>query len=496
MKNTGKELERRIADAYRQMGARVKHDVRLAGNQIDVYVESETPDRGLHRIAVEAKDWKSTVGIAVVNKFATIVSLLRNKELIDEGVIVSTSGFSKEARESAQTHSIRLLEQADLDAISGPLPSSPSPQSGIAHATNAVIPIQRKPSNTESLEKQILTALHSYLQEHLGDPKMNLNELMETLGAERIDVMEGLYSLREKEWVDYHLMEQAEGGLVWLTRLGTRVAKDTRQSPSAGIAATHDRSQARSVKRETASASEDHSSRQTTSTKRDSEANPMTPEEPVQQNPGHPPFVRRNKETQEATQEDTSTTSQSTGSNTESHWSRPLLFSIASFVAGVLGNLVAAWIQQVWLGNVFTPARIILILLLAIIALVAGVWIQNQPSLSRGQVIAIIGALSLLTALTMVAFPTESPYYAVHVQDKDTGLDVPNAQITIYLGGGEAPLTDITDIHGYARIAIDDSYAGQPATLVVDATGYNRSTQAVTLVTDNLPLTVPLEPAR
>ena len=32
----GKELERRVADAYRQMGARkVEHDVELAGHQID-----------------------------------------------------------------------------------------------------------------------------------------------------------------------------------------------------------------------------------------------------------------------------------------------------------------------------------------------------------------------------------------------------------------------------------------------------------------------------
>ena len=35
---TGKELEQRVANAYRQMGAKkVEHDVELAGNQIDVY---------------------------------------------------------------------------------------------------------------------------------------------------------------------------------------------------------------------------------------------------------------------------------------------------------------------------------------------------------------------------------------------------------------------------------------------------------------------------
>jgi hypothetical protein len=35
---TGRELERRVAQAYREMGARkVEHDVELAGNQVDIY---------------------------------------------------------------------------------------------------------------------------------------------------------------------------------------------------------------------------------------------------------------------------------------------------------------------------------------------------------------------------------------------------------------------------------------------------------------------------
>lgn len=115
---TGKELEQRVAGTYRKMGARkVEHDVRLAGNQIDVYVELGTADRSLHRIAVEAKDWTSKVGIDVVNDFALRVRLLRDKGKIDRGVIVSTSGFSKEARDAAKEYDIRLLELADLGAM-------------------------------------------------------------------------------------------------------------------------------------------------------------------------------------------------------------------------------------------------------------------------------------------------------------------------------------------------------------------------------------------
>lgn len=115
---TGKDLERRVADAYREMRAReVKHDVELAGNQIDVYVELETPGRLRRRIAVEAKDWTSPVGIDTVNGFAHIVDLLHRERLIDEGIIVSAAGFSKQARNAARTHGIQLLEPAALDAM-------------------------------------------------------------------------------------------------------------------------------------------------------------------------------------------------------------------------------------------------------------------------------------------------------------------------------------------------------------------------------------------
>jgi len=125
---TGKELERRVADAYREMGAcNVEHDVELVGNQIDIYVELETPGRLRHRIAVEAKDWASPVGIAIVNGFADIVDLLRRERLIDEGIIVSASGFSRQARNAARTYGIRLLEPTDLDVMVVEAKAAPAP---------------------------------------------------------------------------------------------------------------------------------------------------------------------------------------------------------------------------------------------------------------------------------------------------------------------------------------------------------------------------------
>lgn len=113
-----RHLARQVVDAYRQMGAwRVEHDLELAGNQIDVYAELATPGRLLHRVVVEARDGSSPVGIDIVNGFGQRVKLLDSKRLVDEGIIISTAGFSGPALRAARAYGIRLLQPADLEAM-------------------------------------------------------------------------------------------------------------------------------------------------------------------------------------------------------------------------------------------------------------------------------------------------------------------------------------------------------------------------------------------
>ena len=132
---TGKELERRVAAAFREMGAQVKHDINLAGNQIDVYVEFERPGYPPHRIVVEVKDWKGRVGKKqVVNEFADKLYLLFAIDQADEGIIVSRKGFSPSARNAAIAHGIKLVEWEDLETKvergeSWPIPSPRTPSS-------------------------------------------------------------------------------------------------------------------------------------------------------------------------------------------------------------------------------------------------------------------------------------------------------------------------------------------------------------------------------
>ena len=171
--NTGKELERYVADAYRKMGAKVEHDVDMAGNQIDVYVELEMADRSLHRIAIEAKDWTDTVGIAVINKFATIVNLLRNKGQIDRGIIVSASGFSKQARNAAKEYSIRLMEPADLDAMVSEAKSPEGIQ--ITRDIRQLVTPTPEPEPVEPLLTELLPDVLEISEEMIDSAKLRQN---------------------------------------------------------------------------------------------------------------------------------------------------------------------------------------------------------------------------------------------------------------------------------------------------------------------------------
>jgi len=126
------QFEREVADLYRALGSNVRHDVAVAGNQIDVLVTEETsPGSPLTRI-VECKAYSSPVGPEPVRSFAAISSFLRERRLADLATIVAASGFSQYAREMAQEFSIELLEIADLRAR-------------VTRATHAPAPDKRPP---------------------------------------------------------------------------------------------------------------------------------------------------------------------------------------------------------------------------------------------------------------------------------------------------------------------------------------------------------------
>jgi len=107
-------FERMVAGIFRVLGADVKHNAALAGNQIDILVTERTPSGAAVHTAVECKHFSRPVGVDAVNAFASLAALLRQRGLIEKAVLVSKSGFTQHARSSAEEHRIDLLELEDL----------------------------------------------------------------------------------------------------------------------------------------------------------------------------------------------------------------------------------------------------------------------------------------------------------------------------------------------------------------------------------------------
>jgi len=107
-------FEEEVATIYRSLGSTVKQNVSLAGFQIDMVVEETTPSKQHLRIAVECKFYKDRLGNRIVNDFSRIVQTLKQSGLMDKGIIVSSSGFTQDARLVAEKMGIDLITIDDL----------------------------------------------------------------------------------------------------------------------------------------------------------------------------------------------------------------------------------------------------------------------------------------------------------------------------------------------------------------------------------------------
>lgn len=93
-----------------------------------------------------------------------------------------------------------------------------------------IFDVSRQSQAAAGLDVKILQILNAYFGQYPGAPKISLNELIELVEIKRAEVIECLFGLREKGWLNYDLAEGAESGMVWLTKEGIRVAKDLSKS--------------------------------------------------------------------------------------------------------------------------------------------------------------------------------------------------------------------------------------------------------------------------
>lgn len=94
---------------------------------------------------------------------------------------------------------------------------------------------------------------------------------------------------------------------------------------------------------------------------------------------------------------------------------RVLLGALFSFLIGVLGNLVAGWIQGELFGNIFSGPRLAVIAIAVIVGLVMGVFVE------RVQIVYAL--LSGIVLVMLIIFLFTSVRYECPYQQPDAGAD-------------------------------------------------------------------------
>ncbi len=125
-----------------------------------------------------------------------------------------------------------------------------------------------------------------------------------------------------------------------------------------------------------------------------------------------------------------------------------------------------------------------------IVAVVGGIFalLQKQPAASSTP-----QATPMQIAVATFSPSVNSNFgYTIRVQTNDAGMPIANAKVTIEVIG-QAPLDEIADSNGVARFLIDSSRVGQPARLIVRATGYKSYSQNIDLRQGTLPDVIPLD---
>jgi RNA polymerase sigma factor (sigma-70 family) len=111
---TGVAFEERVKKTLRLLGYRAERNVTSFGSQIDLYAEIRIGV--LHvRLMVECKDYgERLVGIEEINKFAGVLAVARNMGAVDKGLLITTTGFTRDAKTNAAKAGIELTTFAEL----------------------------------------------------------------------------------------------------------------------------------------------------------------------------------------------------------------------------------------------------------------------------------------------------------------------------------------------------------------------------------------------
>jgi len=102
---SGSEFEQFMSDLFRQKGYAVQETKAIGDQGVDLLLDIDDK-----RVVVQLKRWTGPVGNAAVS--ATFGGMARYQT--DEGCIITTSTFTKSARELARSTGVRFIDGREL----------------------------------------------------------------------------------------------------------------------------------------------------------------------------------------------------------------------------------------------------------------------------------------------------------------------------------------------------------------------------------------------
>lgn len=109
----GKLFEQSVKFLYQSFGFKVYSDTLVNGNQIDLIAELQKAGI-LYRNMIECKAYDDNVGIDDVNIFIGRFLSAKLEKKADKGILVTTTGFTRNAKEAAAKAGIDLFIYSDL----------------------------------------------------------------------------------------------------------------------------------------------------------------------------------------------------------------------------------------------------------------------------------------------------------------------------------------------------------------------------------------------
>ena len=110
-----RQFEKDVCEIYALLGYEAEHDLRINGQQIDVIATHRLPGGILHRLIIDAKySEKSKAGNDDIHSIVPAYQALKAMGQVDACVVVTTVGFTKDAKDSAKAAGVVLMTKDEL----------------------------------------------------------------------------------------------------------------------------------------------------------------------------------------------------------------------------------------------------------------------------------------------------------------------------------------------------------------------------------------------